>query len=401
MLRLGLLSASIVLLAGGAPAQTTGACRQGYVWREAFAGDHVCVTSQVRSQAADDNRQAASRLDPQRPGFCRQGYVWREASATDHVCVVPETRAQASRDNAAAATRLLPSPPTPINKASIAEQLQDLVDEPSRGELFQRLVNPAGKIIPFTLPLQTFTFPNDTTYSATREESIFGVDISHYTAPTIPLDRFSLDNIKFVYMKATQGAHYKDDKFAVFWNRLGNLPANQRVHRGAYHFLSSQDDVMGQANAFIGLIAEYGGLRPTDMPPVVDLEWDITSQDSYDRWQGQSPQAILQKLLSWLTLVETKTGRTPMIYTSAAWWKERIKDEAQFAALSRYMVWIADYSSSAKAVENPAVPNKAAWSLWQFTANARLASGYDQGLDASIFKGTAAGFYRIFQTVKF
>jgi hypothetical protein len=33
----------------------------GYVWREAFAGDHVCVTGATRSQAWADNAQAGAR----------------------------------------------------------------------------------------------------------------------------------------------------------------------------------------------------------------------------------------------------------------------------------------------------------------------------------------------------
>ena len=33
-------------------------CVQGYVWREAYAGDDVCVTGAQRSQAAAGNAQA-------------------------------------------------------------------------------------------------------------------------------------------------------------------------------------------------------------------------------------------------------------------------------------------------------------------------------------------------------
>jgi hypothetical protein len=84
-------------------------CKQGWVWREAFAGDHVCVTPQVRAQAADDNRLAASRRSPSGgpfgPDTCLQGFVWREASPSDHVCVLPATRAQAAADNGQAASR--------------------------------------------------------------------------------------------------------------------------------------------------------------------------------------------------------------------------------------------------------------------------------------------------------
>jgi len=93
---------------GGAPDDR---CKQGYVWREAMAKDHVCVTPQTRTQARDDNAKAASR----RAGggaygadTCKQGYVWREVAPDDHVCVTPQTRAQAREDNAQARGRVAP-----------------------------------------------------------------------------------------------------------------------------------------------------------------------------------------------------------------------------------------------------------------------------------------------------
>ena len=38
-----------------------GSCKPGLVWREAYAGDQVCVTTQTRAQAAADNQAAAQR----------------------------------------------------------------------------------------------------------------------------------------------------------------------------------------------------------------------------------------------------------------------------------------------------------------------------------------------------
>jgi hypothetical protein len=84
-------------------------CKEGYVWREAFRGDHVCVAPETRIQAAQDNRLAFSRRsrsnDRPLPDTCVDGFVWREASITDHVCVTPQTRAQTAADNANAASR--------------------------------------------------------------------------------------------------------------------------------------------------------------------------------------------------------------------------------------------------------------------------------------------------------
>ena len=95
------------------PASAQDSCRQGFVWREAFPGDHVCVTPQTRTQAAQDNRQADTRRQSgggdYGPNTCRPGYVWREARSGDVVCVTPETRSQTAKDNAQAAARRAPS----------------------------------------------------------------------------------------------------------------------------------------------------------------------------------------------------------------------------------------------------------------------------------------------------
>jgi hypothetical protein len=36
-------------------------CRNGFVWREAFPGDHVCVRPWVRAQASRDNYRTSDR----------------------------------------------------------------------------------------------------------------------------------------------------------------------------------------------------------------------------------------------------------------------------------------------------------------------------------------------------
>jgi hypothetical protein len=83
-------------------------CLNGFVWREAFSGDAVCVPPATRTRAAQDNAAAASRRDPNAgygPQGCKPGFVWREARASDLVCVTPAVRTQAKADNAAAAQR--------------------------------------------------------------------------------------------------------------------------------------------------------------------------------------------------------------------------------------------------------------------------------------------------------
>ncbi len=92
-------------------------CRSGFVSRDAFAGDSVCVAQSVHAQVQQDNTQARERVDPINRAFgaetCRSGFVWREADRylrgdrfTDKVCVVPEQRAQAVADNAERTARV-------------------------------------------------------------------------------------------------------------------------------------------------------------------------------------------------------------------------------------------------------------------------------------------------------
>ncbi len=68
------------------------------------------MTPTQRSQAAFDNSQAASRIDPSGaygPQSCVYGYVWREAFGGDYVCVTPAQRSQVAYDNSQAIARIV------------------------------------------------------------------------------------------------------------------------------------------------------------------------------------------------------------------------------------------------------------------------------------------------------
>jgi lysozyme len=283
--------------------------------------------------------------------------------------------------------------------------LQYLVSEPSRNDLFLRLVPPASPIEPiqdYNL-WGSFKFPIDAIYDRlegkNRDSSIFGIDISHHTISDIPLELMANFKVKFVYMKSSQGSNFIDGKFANFWRRLDD--PKYRVHRGAYHFLSANVDPEKQAKLFVSILKSVGGLKDTDMPPVVDLEWDVACSSCPDRWSDKEPKQIISSLKIWLSNVESHLGRKPMIYTTNSWWKERIKSDSLFSELDGYPIWIADYSKSNRANENPRVPLNNKWQLWQFSDRAEFETGYERGVDANIFKGSAKQFYEIFSTKSF
>ena len=88
-----------------------GSCIDGFVWREAFANDHVCVRPATRDLVRQQNAQAASHVSSTDHAFgpdtCVQGFVWREATPADHVCVAPADRQMARDDNAQASNRTI------------------------------------------------------------------------------------------------------------------------------------------------------------------------------------------------------------------------------------------------------------------------------------------------------
>jgi hypothetical protein len=86
-------------------------CMAGYVWRNAYNGDVVCVDPSQRDQAAADNAATAARVDPNGlsgPLSCQPSYVWRNAYNGDAVCVEPWVRDQVAYDNSQAAARIEP-----------------------------------------------------------------------------------------------------------------------------------------------------------------------------------------------------------------------------------------------------------------------------------------------------
>jgi hypothetical protein len=93
-------------------AAQTDECAKGYVWREAFPGDRICVTPETHDMVADENRNADKFRKKDGNGECEFGYVWRMAGPQDTVCVTQMERDQAQQDNSMAKTRVVSAAPT-------------------------------------------------------------------------------------------------------------------------------------------------------------------------------------------------------------------------------------------------------------------------------------------------
>lgn len=147
---LGGLFIILVLAAGlmisGVPSATADlaygpyTCKQGYVWREAVAGDLVCVTYGTRSDTATENALGPSRVEPGGgpwgPDTCKVGFVWRETRPSDHICVPYASRDRASNDNYWAPFTLWAPDATPANGVGVYEYKSGFPDGPFRAQSY-------------------------------------------------------------------------------------------------------------------------------------------------------------------------------------------------------------------------------------------------------------------------
>lgn len=161
--------------------------------------------------------------------------------------------------------------------------------------------------------------------------------------------------VKFIFIKATEGASMRDPKFKEYWSEAGA----RDIQRGAYHFFRSSKDGRTQARNFIAAVGE---IRHSDLPPALDIE---------TIHRGCTRKTLNDRALEWLKVVEQHYGRKPVVYTSDSFAKNILSDEIT----ENYPVWIAHYG-----VESPDFED---WEYWQFTDRA-LVYGLPEPVDLSV-----------------
>ena len=203
----------------------------------------------------------------------------------------------------------------------------------------------------------------------------YGIDISHNNAGRIVWDSLfvmtdskrrtirdpylakEIKPVSFVFIKATEGASFKDKDFKENWKAAGKTD----LRRGAYHFFRSSKDGEIQARNFISTV---GDLRFKDLPPVLDIETIHL---------GCPKELLNQRALQWLKAVEKRYEKKPIIYASSSF----IKDYLNSEVVGNYPVWVAHYEKDSPAFEG--------WTWWQFTDRA-VVKGVPGTVDLSVMR---------------
>jgi lysozyme len=195
--------------------------------------------------------------------------------------------------------------------------------------------------------------------------TVKGIDVSHYDG-AIDWGKVKAAGIGFAIMKATESTDFIDPEFAANWK----YAQQNGVVRGGYHFLRPEVDGAMQADYFL---ATMGPSLPGDLPPTLDLE--VTD--------NLSGAAVAKSALAWLAEIEAKTGRVPIVYTSATF----MSSIGNPSGFDKYTLWVAHWTTQC-----PNLPPE--WADWQFWQNAD--NGTVDGIagkasvDTDEFNGTLA-----------
>ena len=199
--------------------------------------------------------------------------------------------------------------------------------------------------------------PSEETYP------IRGVDVSHFQGK-IDWDVLAGEDIRFAYIKATEGTSFVDERFAENWAGAAETP----LRIGAYHFFSFESAGDSQAEHFIRTVVPAADM----MPPAVDVE-------PYGQ-HGELTADVLAELGTLLRLLEAHYGTKPILYTTAAY------AEPVHTAFPENGIWLRSIFGR----PDGSIP----WVLWQFSNRTKL-RGYDgeeRFIDVNVFAGTEDDF---------
>lgn len=173
-----------------------------------------------------------------------------------------------------------------------------------------------------------------------------GIDVSHHNG-WIEWDKVATNkNIRFVYVKATQGVGYVDPMFRR------NVMEAQRVglEVGGYHFFTKRRTGKEQFEFFRKTVRhKYIGT----LVPMVDVE-----DSGVD---GMGAANLRRELMVFCRLVEKEYGRKPVIYTSSGIYSKWLNGEFDDCGM-----WIARYGIK------PHLKGNIGYQIWQFTEHGRV-----------------------------
>jgi lysozyme len=193
---------------------------------------------------------------------------------------------------------------------------------------------------------------------------VIGVDVSHHQGE-IDWQKLAKTDVRFAYIKATEGGDYVDPMFKQNWDtaRKAGLAV------GAYHFFTRCKTGADQAKNFLATL-------PADvdaLPPVLDAEKvEPCDSDAVELDPLKETQAFMDA-------VNAKLSCKPILYVS---------QEFDAAVLAGHFK---DESFWVSSILAPPTFRRNSWKLWQYFDGGKRA-GVNGPVDLDVFRGTMRDF---------
>lgn len=184
---------------------------------------------------------------------------------------------------------------------------------------------------------------------------IRGIDVSAHQG-MMNLDAVAEAGYEFIFMKATEGAGYRDPNFALNYMKAGHAG----LMRGAYHFFRFDVDGIDQAR---NLLRAVQG-RPLELGVAIDVEQQGNPTDV--------PSDSIAARLSDMVDVLTLRGYRPMFYSN-----EQGYERFVYPTCPGMPVWICSFN------EGMANGN---WTFWQYDHRGKV-PGIRGDVDLNAFHG--------------
>lgn len=205
-----------------------------------------------------------------------------------------------------------------------------------------------------------------------------GTDVSDFN-PSVNWNEVRKGGFTFAFAKASEGKSFKATTFSSHWKGMHDAG----LVRGAYHFFLPLTDAAAQADHYLSVLADNGGLLETDLPPVLDLEHFPKRVEN--EWRAVSPSERVKVVRTWVRRVEAKLKRKVMFYTSLGFWGSFMSGVDDFVDQP---LWVANFTNRSE----PFIPDEweragKKWTFWQFTESGSVPGVNSQFEDVDRFNG--------------
>lgn len=196
----------------------------------------------------------------------------------------------------------------------------------------------------------------------TFSQNYDGMDVSHHQGK-ISWEKVSKNsNIKFVYIKATEGSTYIDKQFEYNINHA----LKSKLNVGVYHYFSTKSSPENQFKHFDSVVAKY----KFNLIPMLDIEIALSS--SYNK------ATAIKNIKKFMQLVKDKYGKYPIIYGT-----QRSYNTICSPFLNNHILYIGRYGENEpQIITTSGLKHK--YSIWQFSESGKI-SGISTKVDLCRF----------------